>query len=1104
MKQQSKLCLAIALALSTAISAQADPIEVTYNSASSEWNPNNNTFNFASSLVPTNTTTTHQAYKVTIKGGDKANISSAKQILLGNSTSSKKYVGQWLILDGPIGVITADGTQAFRASGINSSGNIGRTYQSIQFSDIDEINITPTGNINSLSTVAVGAFVSNGEGGYQYVAKDASNDYSSSTPVYNEPKEKGHIGKLTTSMPGLGVGIVATAVGVHQKILADIDSIGTKDRPMEVGVYASFPETNPRNTSGGSQYVGQVGEIWASTGGIVNAQGTGFSTQVIEAVGSIVVDSNGATKPQPVIAGIAAESNSINVVLPANEPALSTEGQKVTVLKSIKVDGPVFAPASIAAFYSPITFRSNEKAPVFRAGILNRGGSQLVEFNPDGNDYAEISVGKTNTDGVNYAVLIYPFFSCTTDAFNGSSTYAGYASTETTTELRGSVEVTSGNVSVFGPQSRSSFQTKKLLRTGNVTLKLQSSTTSRGRLSLEENSNLWVTDKSFDTNESKIVHAKYLGSEDETAPIPLFSLVAGSGNSSDDAYSITLHGKNNFVYIDGNFSGNSTINFGSDWNNEDKTISVHSNPVVIKNIVTQANGESTHLNLNVNLSSALPASERDSFLDSKNTNIKVLMKQAVNNLLIANGVDNLSPGGLIVAGEQLDINNFSETGKNLALKKPEQGVSTRIAAGYVTVTTPEGLISPQKTFISKYYLDNASATGTEMETVVLRLIGEVENAAAQLHGENIARALAEGEDSAAEETKEYVKGNGAIFSEEVLPETASSTLSNSDDNSSNTSGSENNQGGNSITTVEGKTSTMASLESVGMSNYFVWREDVETLSQRVGEVRMTPELEGMWVRVIGGKNKYDRSFDYFSNKFYGIQLGVDRNIGSDFGWTVGAAFSYIDGDAKLANGGKDDNYLGSFSLYATKQFENAGYLDLIAKFSRMHNDFAAVSNDRVYFSKGKYSTNAFQLGVEYGKKFALGQNWFIDPQVQLTYGHINKVSYKTDTGVNAKVKGINSLIGRVGVASGYQNDKLSTFVKVDALRDFTAKYKADYQVGNVRNHNTESLKDTWGEISAGTTVNFGKNVKGYAQIKRSFATKVKQEYRADVGLRLVF
>ena len=278
---------------------------------------------------------------------------------------------------------------------------------------------------------------------------------------------------------------------------------------------------------------------------------------------------------------------------------------------------------------------------------------------------------------------------------------------------------------------------------------------------------------------------------------------------------------------------------------------------------------------------------------------------------------------------------------------------------------------------------------------------------------------------------------------------------------------------------------MASLESVGMSNYFVWREDLETLSQRLGEVRMTPELEGLWVRVLGGKNKYNRSSDYFSNKFYGIQLGVDRNIGGDFGWTIGAAFSYIDGNAKLANGGKDDNYFGSFSLYATKQFENAGYLDVIAKFSRMHNDFTAVSNDCVYFSKGKYSTNAYQIGVEYGKKFVFGQNWFADPQVQLTYGHI-------------------SLIGRVGVAGGYQSDKVSAFVRVDALRDFTAKYKADYQVGNVRNHSTESLKDTWGEVSAGTTVNLGKDLKGYAQVKRSFAAKVKQEYRADIGLRLVF
>ena len=1112
MNKTTKLYVALSLAFSATLPVYADPLETVFNSSSSEYS--DNSYSFANALAPQNPPTSgHQSFIFRFEGSEKININAQKQILLGNSTSSSKYVGQWLILEGPVGVITSNATQAFRASGTGSS-NIGRTYQSIQFPTIDEIIITPSISINSLDNIAMGAFVANGEGGYQYAGKDAKNNYSGSIPSYIEPTEKGYIGKISTAKAGFGVGIVATAKGVHQKILSDIGSIGTEEMPVEVGVYAAFPETDVRSISGGTQYVGSIGEIWATTGGVVNSQGTGASSQVIENVGSITVDSTKAIKTTPMIAGIAGETKSIDIVSAANQPNLSSEGQKLTVLKSIEVDGPVSAPAAFASFYSPISYRSNENAPVFRAGILNRGGSQLIQFNPENSGFVNVSIGKNHLEEQNnYAVLIYPFFSKTTNAFNSS--YDAYLSSSTSTTLNGSIRIESGDVAVFGPQISTAFTGNKLLRTGNVSLNLQRLATSSGRLILEENSNLWVTDKSYDINEHKIVHAQYLGKEDETAPVPLFGLTAGKGNSSEEAYLITLNGKSNFIYVDGNFSGNSTVNFGSQWNEEDKSVSVHSNPVVIKNVAQQEDGSTSHINLNVNLTSSLPASERDAFLDSRNTNVKVLMKQAVGNLLIANGTENLTPDGLIVTGNQIDINEFSESGQNLALMNPNQGISTRSAVGYVTVTTPEGLITPQKTYVSKYYLDSTSATGKEAEVIVASLVSQVENAAARLHGENIVSASADGDDSQSIETHQYTSGNGAIFSAEILPEKAASTNTNNGDNSSGTDNKEETNSGNASdtensgsttipATVEGKTSTMASLESVGMSNYFVWREDVETLYQRLGEVRMTPELEGMWVRVSGGKNKYNRSSDYFSNKFYGIQLGIDRNIGGEFGWTVGAAFSYIDGDAKLANGGKDDNYFGSFSLYATKQFENAGYFDVIAKFSRLHNDFTAISNDRAYFSKGKYSTNAYQFGIEFGKKFAFGQNWFIDPQIQLTYGHINKTSYKTNTGVNTKVKGINSLIGRVGVAGGYQNDKLSAFVKVDALRDFTAKYKADYQVANVRNHSSETLKDTWGEIAAGTTVNFGKNVKGYAQVKRSFAAKVKQEYRADIALRLVF
>lgn len=301
-----------------------------------------------------------------------------------------------------------------------------------------------------------------------------------------------------------------------------------------------------------------------------------------------------------------------------------------------------------------------------------------------------------------------------------------------------------------------------------------------------------------------------------------------------------------------------------------------------------------------------------------------------------------------------------------------------------------------------------------------------------------------------------------------------------------------------------KTSTMTALESVGIANYFVWRESIETLFQRMGEVRKLPKLEGMWVRAIAGKNRYTDSGNYLNNKYYGVSLGVDRNIGGEFGWTLGGAIEYVQGNSKLANSGKDKNWLGSLSLYAAKQFQNAGYLDFIFKATRTHNDFTAVSDARRYISKGAYHSFGYQFGIEYGKQFFVNENWFIDPQVQVIYGHINGLRYRTDSGVQARVKAVNSLIGRVGLQAGYKTDKFETFVRADALRDFTAKYKSAYSMGSIKNSGQVDLKDTWGEVAIGASMNLGKNVNGYLQVKRSFASKVKQDYRCDVGMRIVF
>ena len=324
------------------------------------------------------------------------------------------------------------------------------------------------------------------------------------------------------------------------------------------------------------------------------------------------------------------------------------------------------------------------------------------------------------------------------------------------------------------------------------------------------------------------------------------------------------------------------------------------------------------------------------------------------------------------------------------------------------------------------------------------------------------------------------------------------------------------------------TSTMDTLDSIGLTNYFLWRQENETLYQRLGEVRDNPELEGIWVRGIAGKNKWEHGRRRFENKYYGIQLGLDR-VHQTFtdeyrcrevdgegapcrrvpatDWIYGIGITYMKGQSKLANGGSGDNWIGTVSWYGTRKFQNGGYLDLIVKGSRLNNEFTAISDQFRYMSKGKYHTYAFQASIEYGNKHYLNKDktWYVDPELQLTYGHIKGVKYRTFNALNVDVHGLNSLIGRAGIGVGKEGKKGSAFVKVDGLREFRGEYKARYHLDHgAWNKSRISMKDTWGEITIGGTYNFRKDTYGFVQAKRSFAADLKQEYRVDAGFRYVF
>ena len=89
-------------------------------------------------------------------------------------------------------------------------------------------------------------------------------------------------------------------------------------------------------------------------------------------------------------------------------------------------------------------------------------------------------------------------------------------------------------------------------------------------------------------------------------------------------------------------------------------------------------------------------------------------------------------------------------------------------------------------------------------------------------------------------------------------------------------------------------------------------------------------------------------------------------------WTVGTAFTYTDGKSTY-DLGSADNKANGFVAYGTRMAENGQFVDLIAKHSRLSNDFT-VNKDAM---AGSFDNNAFRviavrLALELERRWLLG------------------------------------------------------------------------------------------------------------------------------------
>lgn len=308
-----------------------------------------------------------------------------------------------------------------------------------------------------------------------------------------------------------------------------------------------------------------------------------------------------------------------------------------------------------------------------------------------------------------------------------------------------------------------------------------------------------------------------------------------------------------------------------------------------------------------------------------------------------------------------------------------------------------------------------------------------------------------------------------------------------------------------------ETAMMRGAKSAMASSAMMWRAESNDLMKRMGDLRMSEGERGLWAKYYGGKYEMDSQKTNFNLKYNAYQLGYDVEAGN--GWTVGAAVSYNDGSATYGSG-RGDLSTYSAGIYGTWKSEDGQYVDIIAKYSKLDNEFK-VFNDSGHKLNGDYKTWGTSISAEYGKRFEGERGFYFDPSVELTLGRINDKDYNahsdylTSVGVMKDMQveqdAFNTLVGRVGFRLGQKLDNASYFVKLAAAHEFSGDFDTTYRaVGEPDGRTSIDFGDTWYEAQIGGTVKLSDNSVIYADFERSFGGDVEEKWRVDAGLRWSF
>jgi outer membrane autotransporter protein len=316
--------------------------------------------------------------------------------------------------------------------------------------------------------------------------------------------------------------------------------------------------------------------------------------------------------------------------------------------------------------------------------------------------------------------------------------------------------------------------------------------------------------------------------------------------------------------------------------------------------------------------------------------------------------------------------------------------------------------------------------------------------------------------------------------------------------------------------------TYNAFANVGFAEnrYIALFNEQDTLLKRLGELRNNRYEQGLWTRIRRGNTEVNSGYAG-NGQFTTLQLGYDKNTAHtsrlDRYW--GVAFDHTNGNQDYTDLAAHGEYSAdTLTLYNTALYNTGHYWDAVGKIGKIRGNFDLNGDFSEYADAGAWY---YSLSGEYGRKKTLGDNgWYLEPQAQLTYSHLNGTGYTSTQGTSSELDAIDSLILRAGTTWGWQrehgmvkignpsNEKNihdTVYVKLFWNHEFAGDSRYYfYDKNDASLSGSHDYGSSWWTVGLGTSLVLGKNSDFHFDIERNLGGELTTKWLVNAGFRLGF